>query len=127
MRSERMATCTSAEPVSCGERAWVLIRSAFRSTVIDIGISGSEVEHANGTKLSGAQLANGRRPVVSPRQNGAGRKPFSIRSGEPRLQRFDLSGEQNDRSPLREPKRLLVGHGQRRDVVQRGLDRGERV
>jgi hypothetical protein len=33
------------------------------------------------------------------------------------------AGEQNDRSSLRQPEGVFGGHGQRRDVVQRGLDR----
>ena len=38
-------------------------------------------------------------------------------------QRFDLAREEHDGSPLGEPEGVLVGDGQRRDVVQRGLDR----
>ena len=57
------------------------------------------------------------------RQNGSRREAGSMGIGEARLQRFDLSGKQNDRSPLREPEGVFSGHGQRRDVVQRGLDR----
>src|SRR5690606_37292234 len=39
MRSERMATCTSGEPVSVGLVAYSLMRAALRSAVIDIGQS----------------------------------------------------------------------------------------
>src|SRR5262245_32528028 len=37
MRSERIATCTSGDPVSPACIAWLLITSALRPGVIDIG------------------------------------------------------------------------------------------
>ena len=42
---------------------------------------------------------------------------------ETRLQRFHLSGNKNDGASLLQPEGVFGGHGQRRDVVQRGLDR----
>ena len=42
---------------------------------------------------------------------------------EPRFERFDLPGKENDRSSLPQPEDVFCGYGQRRDVVQRGLNR----
>jgi len=67
----QIATCTSAEPVSCSPRAWVWISSALRSAVIDIGVSVSKVEHAGRAKLPGAHLADRDRSTPMRSQNGA--------------------------------------------------------
>ena len=48
--------------------------------------------------------------------NGAG-------GWKPRPQGFHLPGKQNDRTSLRQSEGVFGGHGQLRDVVQRGLDR----
>ena len=63
MRSERIATWTSAEPVSPSERALSAMTSCLRSAVIYIGylhagvprLSG-EIENAVGFKPTGPQL-----------------------------------------------------------------------
>src|SRR5215831_14502496 len=122
IRSDRMATWTSAEPVSPDLRAWVVISSALRSGVIDIGFS-LKMEQAHGLESSSPHLAKRQRPARLRGQNGTGRVLVSDDAGfQTRAQGFDLSGKQNDRSPLREPEGVFCRHGQRRDVVQRGLD-----
>src|SRR6185503_19914000 len=100
MRSERIATCTSADPVSPSVRAWVLIRSALRSAIIDIGFSRIcvQMEDTCRAQLPGPHLAERRRLAAGRGQNGPGRvQPADGSRGEKRPQGFDLTRQKDDR------------------------------
>src|SRR5580698_4111401 len=118
IRSERIATCTSADPVSASPRAWVRIRSALRSAVIDIGyLRSGELKDPHGVEPTRTHLAERHDPL--PFECGDGARARS----ELRFQRLRLPGKKDDRPSLRQPECVFGGQGQGRDVVQRGLDR----
>src|SRR6185437_1784412 len=118
IRSDRIATCTSADPVSASPRAWVRISSALRSAVIDIGyLRSGELKDPHGIEPSRTHLAERHDPL--PLECGDGARA----SDEPRLQRLHLTGKKDDRASLHKPEGVFGGQGRRRDVVQRGLDR----
>ncbi len=82
------------------------------------------MKQADRLQPPGAHLAKGQGLAAVRRQYDAGRVLIADNAGfQTCAQDFDLTGKQYDRSPLREPEGVFGGHGQRRDVVQRGLDR----
>src|SRR5215475_6638728 len=118
MRSDRIATCTSGDPVSPGFLAYVLITSALRPAVTDIGLpflsrgsahQAGKVEHALGDDFATIQLGKG--------QQAARCRDIDCAAeigGVP-------SAQQNGLASLK-PCRVCSADGQRRDVVQRGLN-----
>src|SRR5882762_3995852 len=63
MRSLKMATWTSGEPVSSVPLAYSLITSDFRSAVIDIGFSHSKVHHAHRNDLACFETGQSNEPA----------------------------------------------------------------
>src|ERR1700704_1524514 len=112
MRSLRMATWTSGEPVPALPWAYDLISSALRAAVIDIGISIElEVEHAH--RL-------GRGAVRADQRYQLALQLGSYQSAGGRC----VPGQEHLLA-LAQLVRLGLRQGQRRDVVQRGRDRGQ--
>src|SRR5687767_7191355 len=83
MRSERMATCTSGEPVSPAFVPYSFINSCLRSVVIDIGhprnlvgdgpiTAVGQIEHALGIESALVDLAERDGLAVVSRVSGAG-------------------------------------------------------
>src|SRR5579862_1731763 len=98
--------------------------SALRWAVTDIDQSSCrsrELEDPRGIEPARAHLAE-RHDLLFAK----GRNDARARS-ELRLQRLRLPGKKNDRSSLLQPEGVFLGHGQRRDVVQRGLDRKQNL
>src|SRR6185436_1966634 len=112
MRSLRIATWTSGEPVSSLAWAYDLISSALRAAVIDIGLSIElEVENAHRPEGHAVQTDQRHQPAfLFGAINGAGGRCVP---------------GQVDRLALAQPVRLGLRQGQRRDVVQRGRDGGQ--
>src|ERR1700742_1661595 len=118
IRSLKMATWTSGEPVSLLPLAYSLMTSDFRSEVIDIGFSfrESEVHHAHRTELARFETGQSDEPAFG---HGANH----VAGGEPPNTVAVESVEKSNRLPGPKAYRLGGRQGQCRDVVQRGLDR----
>src|SRR5258708_18668412 len=109
MRSLRMATWTSGEPVSALPWAYDLISSALRAAVIDIGFSIElKVEHAH-------RLDRG---AVRADQ----RYQLALQLGSYQSAGGQCVPGQEHRLALAQLVRLALRHGHRRDDVQRGRD-----
>src|SRR5436305_10855655 len=111
MRSVRIATCTSGEPVSLLPCACSLISACLRSAVIDIGslLFLSKVEPPDDPEAVGRGFDQSDRTSVLCRQL------------KPRL-----CGETGKPLPMTEQLGLAGGDGEGRDVVQRRLKRNNR-
>src|SRR6185369_17506801 len=107
MRSLRIATWTSGEPVSALPWAYDLISSALRAAVIDIGIS-IELEVEDAHRLESCAVRTDQRHQLA----------FKLGSQE-RAGKRCVPGQRH-RLALAQPDRLGFRQGQRRDVVQRG-------
>src|SRR6202158_17909 len=66
MRSDRIATCTSGEPVSPGLTAYSPISICLRSAVIDIGFP-STIDDAHRSKTAILDPRQGDHKVIQPR------------------------------------------------------------
>src|SRR5260370_25085781 len=112
MRSLRIATWTSGEPVSALPWAYDLISSALRAAVIDIGLSiDLKVEDAH--RLDSGAVRTDQRYQLA----------FQFRSYQSAGGRC-VPGQEH-RLALAQLVRLGLRQGQRRDVVQRGRDGGQ--
>src|SRR5579863_7179099 len=112
MRSERIATCTSGEPVSPGLTAYSPMSTCLRSAVIDIGFVPSAIDDAHRPKNA----------ILDPRQGDD--QPIVPRADDRTL------GDVVDARPTRrhplavtQSSRFGCRQGEGRDVVQRRLDR----
>ena len=119
MRSDRIATWTSGEPVSPDLVAYVLMTSALRPVVIDIGHNLSSLP---ALPVRPAKL-NTRLGTISPRSISASAMSWPADRDVDRAAEDGSvpSAQQNGLAPV-EPCRICPADGQRRDVVQRGLN-----
>src|SRR4029453_4959046 len=108
MRSVRIATCTSGEPVSLLPRACSLISAVLRSAVIDIVslLFFSKVEPPDDLQAVGRSFHH---------RDGTS---SLARKGTPRL-----GGETDEPLPLTKHLGLAASDGEGRDVVQRRFKR----
>src|SRR5713226_9689880 len=67
MRSDRIATCTSGEPVSPGLTAYSPMSVCLRSAVIDIGLVPSTIDDAHRPKSAILDPRQGNKQPVQPR------------------------------------------------------------
>ena len=82
------------------------------------------MKHTGGVEPARTKVAKSRRLFIVGRQYKTRRiLPSDGAGNKLRLERFYLAGNEKDRSPLAEPEGLFTGHGERRDVVQRCLNR----
>src|SRR5438105_1089159 len=116
MRSDRIATCTSGEPVSSSFVRYSPISVCLRSAVIDIGWVPSTIDDAHRAEAA----------ILDPRQTD--KQP--IEPGADDRAVLDASKTLLLASVLRrhaltvtQAGRLACRQGQGRDVVQHGLDR----
>src|SRR5260370_29631571 len=112
MRSLRIATWTSGEPVSALPWAYDLISSALRAAVIDIGLS-IELKVEDAHRLDSGAVRTDQRYQLA----------FQFRSYQSAGGRC-VPGQEH-RLALAQLVRLGLRQGQRRDVVQRGRDGGQ--
>src|SRR5438128_11729172 len=116
MRSDRIATCTSGEPVSSSFVRYSPISVCLRSAVIDIGSVPSTIDDAHRPEAAVLDPRQTDKQLVEPgADDGAvldASEPGSFASV---LRRHALTVTQAGRFGCRQ--------GQGRDVVQHGLDR----
>src|SRR5216683_6958480 len=110
MRSERIATCTSGEPVSPGLTAYSPMSVCLRSAVIDIGFL-STIDDAHRPKTA----------ILDPRQ---GHHKLLVTRADDRSVGKTVEMRIVRRHPLAvtQSSRFVCCQGKRRDVVQRRLD-----
>src|SRR5271156_1658338 len=117
MRSLKMATWTSGEPVSAGLLAYSVISACLRSAVIDIDpASLSEIDHPQ--RLQAAVFDPGERDQRTA-QPGADDRALS-ESAEPFSR---LGSTRRHALPTTQPRSLGLRQGKSRDTVQSRLDR----
>src|SRR5216683_4454408 len=115
MRSERIATCTSGEPVSPGLTAYSPMSVCLRSAVIDIGFP-STIDDAHRSKPAILDPRQGDDQLIQPRADDRAVGEFvEARPFARVVRRNPLAVTQSSRFGCRQ--------GERRDVVQRRLDR----
>ena len=101
--------------------------------VDDFSLAGQLLPTSKGVSFRSGEMKDARgiepsRPHLAERHDPASFTGGNHPGGsEPRLQGFNLPGEQNDRTSLRQPEGVFGGHGQLRDVVQGGLDRKQNL
>src|SRR5438093_12856270 len=111
MRSDRIATCTSGEPVSPDLTAYSPMSVCLRSGVIDIGFP-STIDDAHRLKTA----------ILDPRQ---GDQQLFVPRADNRACGNIVEAPVVRRDPLTvtQSSRLVCRQGEGRDVVQRRLDR----
>src|ERR1700688_4850399 len=116
MRSDRIATCTSGDPVSPSLTAYSPMSACLRSGVIDIGLVPSTIDNAHRPKTA---VLDPRQPdkklIVLRADDRAVVDPSETRTLAPILRRYPLT--------LTQSNRLGCRQSQGRDVVQHGFDR----
>src|SRR5579863_5325298 len=116
MRSDRIATCTSSDPVSPDLVAYSPMSACLRSGVIDIGLAPSTIDDAHRPKTA----------ILDPRQSN---KKLILPHADDRAVLDSVETRPLARVLRRDPLtvtqsiRFFCRHGERRDVVQRRLDR----
>src|SRR6266849_6327806 len=111
MRSERIATCTSGEPVSPGLTAYSPMSVCLRSAVIDIGFP-STIDDAHRPKPA----------ILDPRQGDD--QPIQPRADDRATGKIvEVRIERRHKLAVTQSSRFGCRQGEGRDVVQRRLDR----
>src|SRR5580700_5446146 len=116
MRSDKIATCTSGEPVSPVLTAYSPMSACLRSGVIDIGLFPSTVDHAHRPKPAFIDPGQCDKESIVPRADDrAIFDPIETRPLARILRRHPLA--------MAQPGGFHCRQGEGRDVVQRRLDR----
>src|SRR5713101_4715660 len=112
MRSDRIATCTSGDPVSPDLTAYSPMSACLRSAVIDIGCVPSTDDDAQRPKTA---ILDPRQGDNAPLQPSADDRAFGESLG--------LHVPRHHPLTVTQSIRFFCRQGERRDVVQRRLDR----
>src|SRR5712692_1920413 len=116
MRSDRIATCTSGDPVSPDLVAYSPMSACLRSGVIDIGFAPSTIDDAHRPKTAILDPRQSDKQLIVPRADD--RAVLDIIETRP-LARI----MQHHKLTVTQSIRFFCRQGERRDVVQRRLDR----
>src|ERR1700693_750588 len=116
MRSDRIATCTSGEPVSPGLTAYSPMSVCLRSAVIDIGLVPSTIDDAHRPQSAILDARQGDKKLIVPR-------PDDRAVGDVVEVRAFARIERRHPLAVTQSNCFFCRQGEGRDVVQRRLDR----